>query len=533
MQVSGPVGPLVSPDDEQPPGCVGDGARRRRDAEPRLRRERDALAILAVRVRERRDRATPRERPSAVDRTQRDERVVVAVGCDEGDGAARRDERERERLGDRYAFRRRPRRAVVGARGEVRDVRAREAMDAPRPCEPDAATARGEREVEVAGIALHRQERLHLPPSVRACTRRDVDLRDRQVAELGRAEHEPLVAVGRDRDGRLVQVAVAAEERRPRVRRPARAPVRRAVDARVGEAVRRAAEEDARVGRRDRDRGRELHPRVVRDVLRAACDGEQNLDRLRLLVEIDQRARNAEDDGDAEGLEEERSDAVTAEQSPPIRRRNAGFCCYKRWYAGGAHGARRPPFLSAGRCGRRAARHPSRRHPRRLPDRVGRRLRRHRRARRRRPRDPARRLLGLSPLPRGVLMRAGLSETPRPVPGRLIPMLGGGLVLLVALPIFVLAGWPIGGWALGAVLWAGMQAMTLLLARVKERTGNLAAAGVQGFGLFFKAIALLVVLVAVAASDAHLAVAAALTYALAYTCELGLSLLTYFGGGAP
>ena len=130
-------------------------------------------------------------------------------------------------------------------------------------------------------------------------------------------------------------------------------------------------------------------------------------------------------------------------------------------------------------------------------------------------------------------MRAGLSETPRPVPGRLIPMLGGGLVLLVALPIFVLAGWPIGGWALGAVLWAGMQAMTLLLARVKERTGNLAAAGVQGFGLFFKAIALLVVLVAVAASDARLAVAAALTYALAYTCELGLSLVSYFGGAAP
>ena len=32
-------------------------------------------------------------------------------------------------------------------------------------------------------------------------------------------------------------------------------------------------------------------------------------------MEIDQRARNAEDDGDAEGLEEERSDAVTAEQA--------------------------------------------------------------------------------------------------------------------------------------------------------------------------------------------------------------------------
>ena len=41
-------------------------------------------------------------------------------------------------------------------------------------------------------------------------------------------------------------------------------------------------------------------------------------------------------------------------------------------------------------------------------------------------------------------------------------------------------------------------------------------------------------LVAVAASDAHLAVAAALTYALAYTFELALSLFAYFGGlGVP
>jgi len=126
-------------------------------------------------------------------------------------------------------------------------------------------------------------------------------------------------------------------------------------------------------------------------------------------------------------------------------------------------------------------------------------------------------------------MRAGLFATPRPVPSRLVPIAGGALVLLVALPIFVLADWRLAGWALGAVLWAGMQAMTLLLARLKGRTGNLAAAGVQGFGLFFKAVALLVVLVAVASSDAHLAVAAALTYALAYTCELGLSLVTYFG----
>jgi hypothetical protein len=127
-------------------------------------------------------------------------------------------------------------------------------------------------------------------------------------------------------------------------------------------------------------------------------------------------------------------------------------------------------------------------------------------------------------------MRAGILGTPRPVPGRLVPALGGALVLLLALPVFLLADWRISGWALGAVLWVAMQALNLLVARLRQGSGNLAAAGVQGFALFFKAIGLLVVLIAVAVTDPHLAVAAALTYALAYTFELGLSLLTYFGG---
>ena len=128
-------------------------------------------------------------------------------------------------------------------------------------------------------------------------------------------------------------------------------------------------------------------------------------------------------------------------------------------------------------------------------------------------------------------MRGGIVTTPRPVPGRLIPVAGGAIVLLIALPVFLIAGWRISGWALGAVLWAGMQALNFVVTRMRGRTSSLAAAGVQGFALFFKAIALLVVLAAVAATDAHLAVAAALTYALAYTFELGLSLVAYFGGG--
>jgi hypothetical protein len=126
-------------------------------------------------------------------------------------------------------------------------------------------------------------------------------------------------------------------------------------------------------------------------------------------------------------------------------------------------------------------------------------------------------------------VRSALFATPRPVPGRLFPVLGGALVIGVALPVFLLAGWRLTGWGLAAVLWVGVQALDLLLARLKTRAGNLAASGVQAFGLFFKAVALLAILLAAAVSDPHLAVAAAVTYALAYTLELGLSLASYFG----
>jgi hypothetical protein len=113
--------------------------------------------------------------------------------------------------------------------------------------------------------------------------------------------------------------------------------------------------------------------------------------------------------------------------------------------------------------------------------------------------------------------------TPRAEPGHVLPALAGGAVLLLALPVFLVAGWPIKGWALAAVLYAGVHVLDFVIAR--SRVGN----GARVFGVFFKSIGLLVVLVAAASSDEGLAVAAVLTYALAYTCELGLSLATYYG----
>lgn len=120
-------------------------------------------------------------------------------------------------------------------------------------------------------------------------------------------------------------------------------------------------------------------------------------------------------------------------------------------------------------------------------------------------------------------------QTPRPVPSRLVPAAGGALVVVLALPIFVAAGWSLAGWALGAVLWVAGQALSLLLTRLQPGAGNLAASGVVGISMMFRAVAVGVVLIAVAASDPELGIAAALVYALAYTLELTLSLLSYFG----
>jgi hypothetical protein len=126
-------------------------------------------------------------------------------------------------------------------------------------------------------------------------------------------------------------------------------------------------------------------------------------------------------------------------------------------------------------------------------------------------------------------MPSALFSTPRPEPGHVVPALGSGVVVLLALPVFLVTGLSLAGWALAAVLWVAVHAVDVLLRRARPQTASLAASGMQAFGLFFKSIGLLVVLVATVVASPHVAVAAAVTYALAYTFELGLSLATYFG----
>jgi hypothetical protein len=127
-------------------------------------------------------------------------------------------------------------------------------------------------------------------------------------------------------------------------------------------------------------------------------------------------------------------------------------------------------------------------------------------------------------------MLGALFSTPRDEPGHLLPAAGGAIVLVLALPVYALLGWSIAGWGLAAVLWLGLHGLDYFLTRVRQpQPSGFASSGVQAFGLFFKVIAILVVLFAALAADQDVALTAALTYGLAYTFELGLSLVTYFG----
>jgi hypothetical protein len=123
-------------------------------------------------------------------------------------------------------------------------------------------------------------------------------------------------------------------------------------------------------------------------------------------------------------------------------------------------------------------------------------------------------------------------STPRPVPSRLAPVIAGATVIALALPVFAVAGWPLEGWALAAVLWLAAQAFAFVLTRLSKDADNLAAAGMRGIGTTSRGLLVGIPLVAVTVADERVGIAAAAVYALAFTMELAVGLVTYFGGEA-
>jgi hypothetical protein len=119
---------------------------------------------------------------------------------------------------------------------------------------------------------------------------------------------------------------------------------------------------------------------------------------------------------------------------------------------------------------------------------------------------------------------------PRPLPDRRVAVVAGGALVALALPVFLVAGWRVEGWTLGAGLWLASQLAGIVLNRAGIGEPTLRGSGVVAFGMMTRGIVLMLGLLAIAVVDSRLALAGALVYAAAYTLELALSLTLYFGG---
>jgi len=129
-------------------------------------------------------------------------------------------------------------------------------------------------------------------------------------------------------------------------------------------------------------------------------------------------------------------------------------------------------------------------------------------------------------------MKTGVFSTPRPAPGRRLPTLAGAAVIVLALPVCLVGGFPLSGYALAAVLWVAAEALGLWLARIPTGADHLGASGFVAVGMAFRGIGVMVVLLAVTLGNRDVGVTALIVYALAYSLSLAISLVEYFGGSA-
>ena len=127
-------------------------------------------------------------------------------------------------------------------------------------------------------------------------------------------------------------------------------------------------------------------------------------------------------------------------------------------------------------------------------------------------------------------MTNGILSTPRPVPGRRLPALAGAAVVVLALPVFLVAGFPLAGWALAAVLWAAGEALGLWLARLPIGADHLGSSGLVALAHSFRGIGVMIALLAVTVANRDVGIAAVVVYALAFSLSLCVSLVEYFTG---
>jgi hypothetical protein len=101
------------------------------------------------------------------------------------------------------------------------------------------------------------------------------------------------------------------------------------------------------------------------------------------------------------------------------------------------------------------------------------------------------------------------------------------IVAILAIPVFLLAGWPLEGWFWATALWAVNRYAQSVIERRAAQLGALRGVGVLGASMLLRPWIGMLVLFLITKHDTALAVSAVLLFLLLVTIDIATRVLTH------
>ena len=101
------------------------------------------------------------------------------------------------------------------------------------------------------------------------------------------------------------------------------------------------------------------------------------------------------------------------------------------------------------------------------------------------------------------------------------------IVAILAIPVFLLAGWPLEGWFWATALWAVNRYAQSVIERRAAQMGALRGVGVLGASMLLRPWIGMLVLFLITKHDTALAVSAVLLFLLLVTIDIATRVLTH------
>ena len=101
------------------------------------------------------------------------------------------------------------------------------------------------------------------------------------------------------------------------------------------------------------------------------------------------------------------------------------------------------------------------------------------------------------------------------------------IVAVLAIPVFLLAGWPLEGWFWATALWAVNRYLQSVIERRAAQMGALKGVGVLGASMLLRPWIGMLVLFLITKHDTALAVSAVLLFLLLVTIDIATRVLTH------